>query len=362
MVPGHLFHKWGGGIAPDFPRIERADEEFLFTDDGRRIVDAAAGAAVVNLGHSVRGVEAVAAEQLEDVSYLSLSHFTHEAPEELARKLAERAPGSLNASFFVNSGSEGNESAFKLARAYHRSTGNPNKTAIIGRWQSYHGATLGALSASGNTSRRAPYQPMLQNWPHVPPAYPYRWEYDGTPEAQAVAAAGELETAIKQHGAENVAAFVAEPVSGSSIPAARPHPAYYEEIRRICDRYDVLFIADEVMTGFGRTGPLFAVERYDVVPDIMVVGKGITGGYTPLSAVLVGDRIADRFEAVPTSRSSTVTRSVATRCRRRSAPTSSSSTPTTFWRPGALGGASSSRRSRRWRTIRTSGRSAAPVR
>ena len=296
MAGSHLFHKWGGGIDPDFPRIDRAEEEFLVTADGDRIVDAAAGAAVVNLGHSVSGIADVVADQVESVSYLSLSRFTNDAPETLAAMLAERTPGELNAAFFVNSGSEGVETAFKLARAYHRETGNPDKHVVIGRWQSYHGATLGALSASGNTTRRAAYAPMLREWPHVSPAYPYRWRFDGTPEEQAVAAAGELETTIRQAGPETVAAFVAEPVSGASIPAARPHPAYYREVRRICDEYDVLLIADEVMCGFGRTGPLFAVERYDVVPDVMVLGKGLTGGYSPLSAVMVAERIAERFD------------------------------------------------------------------
>lgn len=293
---GHLFHKWGGGIDPDFPRIERAYDEFLVTEDGRELVDAAAGAAVVNLGHSVPGVADVAGEQLSEVSYLSLSHFAHDAPDELAASLAAVSPGDLNTAFFVNSGSEATETAFKLARTYHRLTGNPQKQTIIGRWQSYHGATLGALSASGNTTRRSEYKPMLQGWPHIPPAYPYRWSYDGTREEQAIAAARELETAIKQEGPETVAAFIAEPVSGASIPAAHPHPAYYEEIRRICDAYDVLFIADEVMTGFGRTGRLFAVEHFDVVPDLMTLGKGISGGYAPISATMIRDGVAEPFE------------------------------------------------------------------
>ncbi|THE64159.1 aspartate aminotransferase family protein [Salinadaptatus halalkaliphilus] len=292
-----VFYKWGGGIDPEFLAIDRAYDEFLVTDDGREIVDAAAGAAVVNLGHSLDGLEDTISDQLEDVAYLSLSHFTNEAPERLADELTTRAPGDLNAAFFANSGSEANETAFKLARAYHRERGSPTKHQVVGRWQSYHGATLGALSASGNTSRRAAYEPQLQNWPHIPPAYPYRWQYDGTPEQQAVAAAGELETVIKQEGPETIAAFVAEPVSGSSIPAAHPHPAYYAEVRRICDEYDVLFIADEIMTGLGRTGPQFAVERFDVVPDILTVGKGLSGGYTPISAALVCDDIAETFAA-----------------------------------------------------------------
>lgn len=296
-ISNNVFYKWGGGLEPDHLEIVDAYDEFLVTADGREIVDAAAGAAVVNLGHSLPGLEEAFGDQLADVSYLSLSHFSNEAPERLAEGLAERAPGDLNAVFFTNSGSEANEAAFKLARAYHRERGNPHKSTIVSRWQSYHGATLGALAASGNTSRRRAYEPQLQGWPHVPPAYPYRWKYEGTPEEQAIAAARELETTIRQEGPETVAAFVAEPVSGSSIPAAHPHPAYYEEVRRICDEYGVLFIADEIMTGFGRTGPMFAMERFDVVPDVLTVGKGLSSGYTPISAALVREEIAAAFDA-----------------------------------------------------------------
>lgn len=291
-----VFYKWGAGVRPDLPRIDRAYDEFLVTTDGTEIIDAAAGAAVVNLGHSVDGVADVVQAQLDDVSYLSLSHFTEDAPERLAERLAAITPGDLDYAFLANSGSEANETAFKLARAFHHAGGDTGKSTIIGRWQSYHGATLGALSATGNTARRAPYEPMLNGWAHVPPAYPFRWKYGGTPAEQAVAAARELETTIRQEGAETVAAFVAEPVGGASIPAARPHPAYYREIRRICDEYDVLFIADEVMTGFGRTGPMFAMEHYDVLPDMLVVGKGLSNGYTPISGVMLRDRVVERFE------------------------------------------------------------------
>jgi len=293
----HVFHKWGGGLDPDFPRIESAVDEFLVTDDGRRIIDAASGAAVVNLGHSVDGVDEVLAAQADRLGYVSTSHFTTDPTERLATQVADAAPGPLNAVFFVTSGSEAIESAIKLARAYHCQQGNPSKHVVVSRWQSYHGATLGALSASGNTNRRTTYEPLLTDWPKIPPAYPYRWSYEGSPAEQARAAARELETTICQVGAETVAAFVAEPVSGSSIPAAHPHPEYFAEVRRICDEYDVLFIADEVMTGFGRTGDLFACERFDVVPDILAVGKGLSAGYAPVSAAVVHDDVAAAFHS-----------------------------------------------------------------
>lgn len=292
-----VFYKWGGGMAPDFPRIESAEDEFLVTEDGTQIIDAASGAAVTNLGHSVDGVGDVMANQAERLDYISLSHFTAKAPERLADHLTDLTPGDLNAAFFVTSGSEAVESAIKLARAYHRRRGRSDKSVVVSRWQSYHGATLGALSASGNTSRRVQYRPLLKDWPKISPAYPYRWEHDGSPEEAARAAARELESIIRQEGANTVAAFVAEPVSGASIPAAHPHPAYFEEVRRICDEYDVLFIADEVMTGFGRTGEMFATERFDVVPDMMALGKGLSGGFAPISATVVREDVAAEFHS-----------------------------------------------------------------
>lgn len=297
MSRDNVFYKWGAGVGASHPKISSAHDEFLVTEDGTEIVDAASGAAVVNLGHSVPGIPEAFSRQANNVSYISLSHFTHDASERLAEQLADLAPGDLNTAFFVNSGSEANELAFKLARAFHHDTGASQKSAVIGRWQSYHGATLGALSATGNTGRRSPYYPLLNEWPHVSAAYPYRWSHEGSFEEQSRAAARELETVIRQEGAEMISAFIAEPVSGASIPAAHPHPAYFEEIREICDEYDVLFIADEVMTGFGRVGSAFACERFDVVPDIQVLGKGLSGGYTPISAVMVRDEIAAQFDS-----------------------------------------------------------------
>jgi len=295
MASNHLFYKWGRGIDPALPRIERAEDEFLVTAEGDRLIDAAAGAAVVNLGHSPDGLDEVITTQLDLVAYLSLSHFTTDAVEGLADRVAAHTPNGLDHVFPVTSGSEAVETAIKLARDFHRQQGNEAKSVVIGRERSYHGATLGALAAGGHRARRAPYEPLLADWPTIGPAYPYRWSYSGTPQEQARAAAGELEATIRETGPGRVAAFIAEPVGGASIPATCPHPAYYHQIRRICDEYDVLFIADEVMTGFGRTGPLFAVDRFDVVPDILAIGKGLSGGYTPIGAAVVHREIARSY-------------------------------------------------------------------
>ncbi|RAW45406.1 aspartate aminotransferase family protein [Halorubrum sp. 48-1-W] len=292
-----VFYKWGAGRNPDHPEIVDAYDSTLVTADGTEILDAAAGAAVVNLGHSLEGVGDVMAAQADRVGYVSTSHFSTPSVESVAEKLAAMTPGSLNHAFFVDSGSEAVESAIKLARAYHVARGEPTREAVIGRWNAYHGATLGALAASGNTGRRTVYDPLLRDWPKIGPAYPYRWGHEGTPEEQAVAAARELEQLVRREGPETVAAFVAEPVGGASIPATRPHPAYYREVRRICSEYGLLFIADEVMVGFGRTGEPFACEGLGVVPDLMALGKGLSAGYAPISATMASDRVVETLEA-----------------------------------------------------------------
>ena len=291
-----VFYKWGAGRNPGHPEIVDAHGSTLVTADGEEILDAAAGAAVVNLGHSPPGVVDAMTDQAERVGYVSTSHFSTPSVESVGEKLAAMTPGSLNAAFLVDSGSEAIEAAIKLARDYHVARGEPTREAVIGRWASYHGSTLGALAASGNTGRRTTYDPLLRDWPKIAPAYPYRWEYDGSPEEQAVAAARELERLVRRRGPETVAAFVAEPVGGSSIPATRPHPAYYREIRRICSEYGLLFVADEVMVGFGRTGESFACEGLGVTPDLMALGKGLSAGYAPISATMVADGVVEALE------------------------------------------------------------------
>jgi adenosylmethionine-8-amino-7-oxononanoate aminotransferase len=204
-------------------------------------------------------------------------------------------PADLNHCQFVSGGSEANESAIKLARAYFIERNLPDKWKVIGRWNSYHGNTLGALSAGGHRSRRAPYLPMLLNFPHIPAAYCYRCPLELQYPSCGVACARTLEKTILEEGPETVAAFIAEPLVGAAAAAITPPPEYFGIIREICDKYDILFIADEVMTGVGRTGENFAIEHWGVVPDILVTAKGITGGYAPLGAVVVRDKIFEAF-------------------------------------------------------------------
>jgi adenosylmethionine-8-amino-7-oxononanoate aminotransferase len=215
---------------------------------------------------------------------------------DLADRIAALAPGDLNRVWFVSGGSEATENAVKLARQYHVERGQPSRFKVISRWQSYHGGTLGALGYGGHTFRRRKYLPALNDQPKIPPAYRYRCAFCHDRSACNLECARALERTIRLEGPENVAAFIAEPVVGAALGAVPPPAGYFTAIREICDRYEVLFIADEVMTGFGRTGRMFAMEHWGVVPDIVAVAKGISGGYTPLGAVVAREHLIAQFE------------------------------------------------------------------
>jgi adenosylmethionine-8-amino-7-oxononanoate aminotransferase len=201
----------------------------------------------------------------------------------------------------VSGGSEAVETAIKLARQAHLENGQMQRYLVIARRQSYHGATLGALSATGMGPRRAPYLPLLLDFPHIAPAYCYRCPFDREYPGCDLACAHELEEAILRAGPERVSAFIAEPVVGSACGATVPPPEYFPLIREICSRYGVLFIADEVITGFGRTGRHFGITHWDAVPDMMVVAKGLSGGYAPLGAVVASERIRHVFDESDTA-------------------------------------------------------------
>jgi len=279
----------------DYPTVARGEGVYLFDQKGKRYMDACGGAVVSALGHSVPEVVDALKTQLDSVEFAHTSQFTNESQEVLAKLLCERSPGGLNHAYFVSGGSEAVESAMKLARAYWVQMGRPDKWMVIGRDQSYHGNTLGALAAGGNRWRRAIYEPMLFKAPRVVPCYCYRCPFDKNPAHCAVECADDLERAILEAGPEKVAAFIAEPIVGATAGALVPHAQYFSRIREICDKYDVLFIADEVMTGLGRCGSWFAIRQFGVVPDMLCLAKGLAAGYVPIGATLVHDRIVDTF-------------------------------------------------------------------
>lgn len=279
-----------------YPQAVRGEGCYLHTADGRKLLDAAGGAAVVTIGHGVASVAEAMAEQARRVAYVHSAQFLTEAAEQLASRLRALAPANFRSGgrvYFTSGGSEATETALKLCRQYFLEQGQPQRRRVVGRRQSYHGATLGALSVTGNVRRRAPYEPLLADWGHIAPCYCYRCPLGLTYPSCEVACADELEKFIAGVGAENVAGFIVEPVVGATLGAVVPPDGYLQRIAEICRRHGMLLIADEVMTGMGRTGKHFAVEHWGVEPDIILVGKGVASGYAPLGAVLVSEQVAE---------------------------------------------------------------------
>ena len=278
-----------------YPVAVRGEGIYLYDDSGRRYVDGTAGATNVTLGHGRSRIADAMAEQARQLAYCFSTQFTNQPALRLAERLGELAPGDLNHVYFVSGGSEAIETAIKLARIYHLQRGATGKHKVIARWRSYHGATLGALSLTGLVNMRTPYASWLAAFPHIAACYPYRCGFAGCEGTCNLTCAHELERTILQEGAENVAAFVAEPVVMGALAAGAAPPEYFQEVRAICDRHDVLFIADEIITGMGRTGTYFAIEHSGVVPDIITFAKGISSGYSPLGGVLFADRIRSQL-------------------------------------------------------------------
>ncbi|AOI59756.1 aspartate aminotransferase family protein [Burkholderia diffusa] len=264
----------------------------IIDSTGKRYIDACGGAAVSCLGHSNQRVIDAIKRQVQQLPYAHTSFFTTDVAEELADRLVEAAPAGLEHVYFVSGGSEAIEAALKLARQYFVEKGEPQRRHFIARRQSYHGNTLGALAIGGNAWRREPFLPLLIEAHHVSPCYAYRDQQAGeTDEAYAQRLADELEQKIVGLGAENVAAFVAETVVGATAGAVPPVRTYLKKIRAVCDKYGVLLILDEIMSGMGRTGYLFACDEDGVAPDLLTIAKGLGAGYQPIGATLVSDRI-----------------------------------------------------------------------
>ncbi|MGG5253921.1 aspartate aminotransferase family protein [Neobacillus sp. SM06] len=276
-----------------YPVIDYGKGVYLYDKAGNKYLDAASGAVTANIGHGVAEILDAMQEQARKVSFVYRSQFTSEPAEKLAEKIAQWTPGDLNWCFFVNSGSEATETAMKMAIQYWQEKGITTKTKVISRWVSYHGITMGALAMSGHPARRARFVPLLEDFPAVHPPYCFRCPYHQTAPGCGYLCAYELETAIKRIGAEQIAAFIAEPVIGAAGGAITPPKDYYKIIHSICKENNILFIADEVMTGFGRTGTMFAVEQWGIVPDLLALGKGMGAGYAPIAAAVASDKVIE---------------------------------------------------------------------
>lgn len=287
----HVLHR---SLTQSYPTAVRGDGAYLIDSEGRRYLDASGGAAVSCLGHSDAEVIEAVRRQIGTLAYAHTSFFTSQPMEELADFLIARAPAGMRSVYFVSGGSEAVEAALKLARQYFVEIGQPQRTHLIARRQSYHGNTLGALATGGNAWRRQQFQPLLIDVSHVSPCYAYRGQAEGeTPEAYGERLARELEAEILNLGADKVMAFVAEPVVGATLGAVTAVPGYFKRVREICDRYGVLLILDEVMCGMGRTGTLFAAEQEGISADLITIAKGLGAGYQPIGATLVSQRIHD---------------------------------------------------------------------
>lgn len=287
----HILHRV---LGKTYPTASGGAGMVLRDRDGREHIDASGGAAVSCLGHAHPDVLAAMHAQIDKLAYAHTSFFTTDAAEELADHLIARAPAGLDSVYFCSSGSEAVEACLKLARHYFVETGETRRVNFISRRQSYHGITLGALSVGGRMKDRAPFADMLMRGHHISPCYEYRGRRaDETGEEYGLRMADELEAEILELGPETVCAFVAETVVGATLGAVPAAPGYFKRIREICDRYGVLLILDEVMSGMGRTGTLHACEQEGIAPDLMAIAKGLGGGYAPIGAMLASGKIVE---------------------------------------------------------------------
>ena len=281
-------------LSSTLPMIKSVEANYLIDSDGKRYLDACGGAAVSCLGHDNAKVRAALKDQIDKLAFAHSGSFTNEPAEELAEFLTKRAPTGLGKGrvMFLGSGSEAMEAALKLARQFYLERGNTKRINIIARSPSYHGNTLGALATGGHAGRRAPFQPMLMQVHHIDAAYRYRMKLEQESDQEfALRMANQLETKILELSPETVMAFVAEPVVGASLGSQPAPVGYFKRIREICDTYGVLYIADEVMCGMGRTGSLFALEQEGIFADITTLAKGLGAGYQPIAAVMAAETI-----------------------------------------------------------------------
>ena len=287
----HVFYR---DLKKVYPIADRAEGIYIYDIEGKRYIDGSGGACVVSIGHGVPEIIKAMTKQAKKVAYVHGSQFTTKAAMTFAERITSITPSKeLNRVYFVSGGSEAVETSLKLARQYWEELGENQKFKVISRWGSYHGASMGALALGGHTSRRKHFQPLIMHTPHIFPCYCYRCPFGKHPKTCDLECAESLERTIKYEGPESISAFMAEPVLGATAGAVVPKDGYWQRIREICDKYNILLIVDEVMVGIGRTGKNFAIEHWDVIPDIIVTAKGLSSGYTPVGAVITKQKIHD---------------------------------------------------------------------
>jgi len=290
---GRVFYR---KLTRTYPVITHGEGIYLYADNGKRYIDGSGGAVVVNVGHGQRELLQKITDQMSRVGYVHGTQFTTQSVEDYAEALGRVLPAGLGKIYFLSGGSESVEAAIKFARQYCLESGHSQKWRVVARWHSYHGNTLGALSLTGRIAMRRPYLPLLVDFPHFPPPYCYRCPFGLSYPRCGLECAKALENIIQMEGPETISAVILEPIIGATIGAVVPPEGYLQLIKGICERYGLLLIDDEVMTGMGRTGRWFATEHWGVVPDIMVLGKGMSGGNFPLSAMVTRDEFVDRLK------------------------------------------------------------------
>lgn len=271
---------------------------YVYDSEGRSYLDAIGGTHVISIGHGVPEVADAIAEQTRKLCFVHKSQFTSDAQEELASLIASMAPEELDRVGFVTSGSTANEKAYQIALLYHQLQGKTTKSKIISRWHSYHGHTVATMGMSGSIFVRRVNIPTceLLKFPKIQPPHCYQCPYKLTYPSCNLACAHELARTIEQEKADTVAAFIAEPIIGGAGSAIVPPPGYYETIREICDFYDILFISEEIITGFGRTGKNFGIQHWEAIPDIITATKALSSGYAPIGAVIVRKQVREIFD------------------------------------------------------------------
>ena len=274
----------------EIPIITRGEGCYVYDEHGNRYLDGLSALFCVNIGHGRADIAQAGADQAKELGFYTTWTFAHPRAIELAARIAELAPGDLNRVFFTSGGSEAVESAIKLSRQYHKVTGSPRKTKIIARDIAYHGVTLGALAATGITSLREPFEPLMPGGCHVPNTNTFRMSHG----LSATDLADEVAKRIEFEGPDTVAAVIMEPVQNAG-GCFVPPDGYWQRVREICDRYNVLLISDEVICAWGRLGEWFGAQRFDYLPDMITTAKGLTSAYAPMGAVIASDKVAEPF-------------------------------------------------------------------